>query len=116
MSRPYSSAFLQLFRCRMVKLSDAIDAPCSRRGWRQPARRAPSSSVSPRACSFFVWGSDLARTAGFCSPPILTLRDAGDLRILLRHDGVGKIVDGGERQRLRVAQDKDRRIRRVTLR
>ena len=44
------------------------------------------------------------------------LGDAGDLRNLLRHDRVGKIVDGRERQRVRMGgQDEDRRIRRIDL-
>ena len=44
------------------------------------------------------------------------LRDARDLRDLLREDVLGVVVDGGHRQHVRVhRQDQDRRIGRVDL-
>ena len=56
------------------------------------------------------------RMAGFCSPPIADLADAGDLADLLGELGIGVVVDLGQRQGVRChRQEQDRRIGRVDL-
>ena len=56
------------------------------------------------------------RIAGFCSPPIADLADAGDLADLLGELVVGVVVDLGQRQGVgRHRQQQDRRIGRVDL-
>ena len=43
---------------------------------------------------------DLHPDRGFCSPPMDDLADAGDAADLLGDDGIGIVVDDGQRQRV----------------
>ena len=61
-------------------------------------------------------GSSSTRTAYFCAPNTLHLRDAADHRHALREHGLGVLVDLRQRQRRRAErQEEDRLVGRVDL-